>query len=561
MRITSLLLLPALAVLAVPLASCRTATEIRVEVTTDIDCAELTTIIAVGTVDGVETKHPATSTLSCAGGHIGALVIVPSGDDSAEVAFRVVAARGKDPDACGPGYAGCIVARRALRFLPHASLKVAVPLRQSCVDKACLGDGDFSTCVEGQCVAATIADPGKCTGTGCDETSLAPEADAGAPDATAADAVAPDGTAPDGGDAGPRPPGTWLPMASSSTIGLARRTTSRGVWTGSQMIVWGGALDSSYARDGAAYDPVTDRWTLLPDSQLVGRDAHAMVWTGTEVIVWGGLVKQSDGARYDPVKGFWRLLEPVPAGFHGRSGHTGVWATTTNEMIVWGGSDDVTSLGDGAAYAPSTGKWRVIAASPLSARDKHGAVWNGTRMIIFGGGGCGNACGDVAAYDPVTDRWTAIAQPPPVLDARILPIALVTGPTLSLATFFGGGARFLEPGRVTGATYDGAGDTWTGIDGLGAPVLPDPGRYTPGAWWGDGRMWIWGGYSTNGGNVARGDGAVYDPATKVWSPMPAGGPSVRASPVAVWTGTEAIIWSGETADGAQLYDDGKRFRP
>ena len=259
------------------------------------------------------------------------------------------------------------------------------------------------------------------------------------------------------------------------------------------------------------------------------------------------------------MKGFWRLLEPVPAGFKGRSNHTAVWTGT--EMIVWGGDDDVASLADGAAYTPSTGKWRVIAPSPLSERNSHGAVWDGKRMIIFGGGGCGNACGDVAAYEPVTDKWTTIAPPPPVLDARNHPQALATGPTLSLATFYGGGARFLDPGRVTGATYDGATNTWTVIDGLGAPVLPDPGRYTPAAWWGDGRMWIWGGYATNSGSMARDDGAVYDPATRTWSPMPAGGPSRRSQAVVVWTGTEAIIWSGEPFDNAPLLDDGKRFRP
>jgi hypothetical protein len=548
------LLVPAM--LALPLVSCRAPTEIRVEVTTsDVDCKNLTTIIAVGAIDGVETRHPATTTLSCSGGRVGALVIVPSGDDNAEVAFRVVAAQGKDPDTCGPGYAGCIVARRALRFLPHTSLTVSVPLRQSCFGKACAGGGDFSTCVDGQCVAAAISDPGRCTGAGCDESSLGgAEGDAGAPDATTTD----EGDASKVDEAGTAR-GTWRPMASSSTIGFPARASARAVWTGTKMLVWGGALDSSYGGDGASYDPVTDTWSMLPSSQLQGRADHTMIWTGTEAIVWGGQIKDIDGARYDPVKGFWRLLEPVPAGFKGRSRHTAVWTGT--EMIVWGGDDDVASLADGAAYTPSTGKWRVIAQSPLSERNSHGAVWDGTRMIIFGGGGCGNACGDVAAYEPMTDKWTTIAPPPPVLDARNHPQALATGPTLSLATFYGGGSRFLDPGRVTGATYDGTKDAWTVIDGLGAPVLPDPGRYNPAAWWGDGRMWIWGGYATNSGSMARDEGAVYDPATRTWSPMPAGGPSKRALAVVVWTGTEAIIWSGEPFDNAPLLDDGKRFRP
>ena len=61
--------------------------------------------------------------------------------------------------------------------------------------------------------------------------------------------------------------------------------------------------------------------------------------------------------------------------------------------------------------------------------------------------------------------------------------------------------------------------------------------------------------------VAHDDGAFYDPATKVWAAIPAGGPSARAGPVAVWTGTEAIVWSGEADESRVVFDDGKRFRP
>ena len=548
-----------------PLVSCRAATEIRVEVTTDVPCTPRTsTIIAVGTVGSVEAKIPTTSTLSCADGHIGSLVIVPSGDDGAEVAIRVVTASGKEPELCaGDGYAGCIVARRAVRFLPHTALTMRVALRGSCTGVACVGDGDFSTCVNGRCVAATIPEPGACTGSGCGEGQLPAEGstDAGTPDGSPKDASTPEAGDAGGTDAGATN-GAWIAMASASTVGLEGRTDSAGVWTGSRLLVWGGAVISGYAGDGATYDPVTDRWAVLPSTTLSARDLHTMVWSGTEAIIWGGGYL-SDGARYDPAKGLWRALEAVPTKTAGRIAHVAVWATTTNEMLVWGGKSSSANVADGAAYAPATGKWRVMAPSLLTARDGASAVWNGSKMIVFGGFGCSTQCGDAAAYDPKTDVWSAVAPPPSQLDARSLASALATGPSRTLATFYGGGVHGLDTGRTTGATYDATRDAWTPIEGPGTVVLSDPGRFAPAAWSSGDRVWIWGGYGDSNGDTAHDDGAVYDTATAAWAAMPAGGPSRRAHAVTVWTGTEGIVWSGEdgAASATVLYNDGKRFRP
>ena len=55
------------------------------------------------------------------------------------------------------------------------------------------------------------------------------------------------------------------------------------------MIVWGGYDDSFYLNTGGRYNPSTDSWiatstTNAPD----GRVRHTAVWTGSEMIVWGG---------------------------------------------------------------------------------------------------------------------------------------------------------------------------------------------------------------------------------------------------------------------------------
>ena len=53
------------------------------------------------------------------------------------------------------------------------------------------------------------------------------------------------------------------------------------------MLVWGG-FDSVVRGDGALYNPFDGTWTRMPLSLLAARQHHAMVWTGSQLIVWGG---------------------------------------------------------------------------------------------------------------------------------------------------------------------------------------------------------------------------------------------------------------------------------
>jgi N-acetylneuraminic acid mutarotase len=79
-------------------------------------------------------------------------------------------------------------------------------------------------------------------------------------------------------------------------------------WTGSELVVWGGTDGSNdYAgmNTGARYDPVADSWAATSiDGAPAPRYRHTAVWSGTELLVWGGRSGQStvfnDGGRYDP---------------------------------------------------------------------------------------------------------------------------------------------------------------------------------------------------------------------------------------------------------------------
>ena len=182
------------------------------------------------------------------------------------------------------------------------------------------------------------------------------------------------------------------------------------VWTGDAMLVWGGEVgDGSHARpdNGAAYDPQTDRWTELPASPYWSLAGHSAIWTGREMIVWGGVGTEDRGAVFDPRSGTWRAIAPAPVD--GRSGHSAVWTGT--EMIVWGGRDGL-PLATGAAYAPDSDSWRELPPAPIAGRDLHAATWTGEEMIVWGGWMEEAAVSDGAAYNPVSNTWRELPRAP-----------------------------------------------------------------------------------------------------------------------------------------------------
>jgi len=56
------------------------------------------------------------------------------------------------------------------------------------------------------------------------------------------------------------------------------------------MIVWGGTNGGGFEiNTGGRYNPGTDSWTATSTTNAPeGRVYHTAVWTGSEMIVWGG---------------------------------------------------------------------------------------------------------------------------------------------------------------------------------------------------------------------------------------------------------------------------------
>src|SRR5437868_6436364 len=82
-----------------------------------------------------------------------------------------------------------------------------------------------------------------------------------------------------------------------------------------------------------------------------------------------------DGALYDPTGNSWTMISASPLSK--RFGCAYAWSSTTQEFIVWGGRNNLGGgyASDGAAFTPSKGTWRTIAASPLAARGFVPGLW------------------------------------------------------------------------------------------------------------------------------------------------------------------------------------------
>ena len=107
------------------------------------------------------------------------------------------------------------------------------------------------------------------------------------------------------------------------------------------MIVWGG-YSADFLNTGGRYNPNTDSWTATSTTNApIGREFHTAVWTGTEMIAWGGNYSDGSnyhylqsGGRYNASTDSWVTTSTANAPA-GRADHTAVW--TGSEMIVWGG--------------------------------------------------------------------------------------------------------------------------------------------------------------------------------------------------------------------------------
>lgn len=209
-------------------------------------------------------------------------------------------------------------------------------------------------------------------------------------------------------------------------------------------------------------------------------------------------------------EGAWEELPDAPIA--SRLNHSATWADGL--VIVWGGQDreSFEMAADGAAWDPRTGEWQAVPEAPVEARWAHHAMWTGDELIVWGG---------------------------------------TAGPD-HLATCYTDGAR-----------YDPRSRDWQAI-----PDAPGPSRCGAQVVWTGDELVAFGGHRGDGppGPQDRhDDGVAYNPAAGEWRTLPSAPIAPRAGGLAVWTGTELVVYGGHTqaddVDGFDYLADGAAYDP
>jgi N-acetylneuraminic acid mutarotase len=324
---------------------------------------------------------------------------------------------------------------------------------------------------------------------------------------------------------------TWA--ATSTANAPTARAFHKAVWTGSEMIVWGGSYDNTILNTGGRYNPSTDSWTATTTVNApTARDGHTAVWSGIEMIIWGGNAENT-GGRYNPATDSWTATSTTNAPT-GRGNHTAVW--TGSEIIVWGGEDLMGFvLNSGGKYNPNTNSWTSTStANAPDARTVHTAIWTGGEMIVWGGqDNNSNVLNTGGRYNPNTDSWTATSTGNAPA-GRENHTAVWTGDEMIV---WGGDEQnlfFLN----TGGKYSPGTNSWTATSTTNAPAA----RTFHTAVWAGSEMIVWGGAGQSGD---LNTGGRYNPGMDNWTATStANAPSARHFHTTVWTGNEMIVWGG-----------------
>ena len=274
------------------------------------------------------------------------------------------------------------------------------------------------------------------------------------------------------------------------------------LWTGHEVLLWGGIHGTSehghllLDAGGVLYDPIVDSWRMVPPPPPSMGWESAVVWTGKEMIVWGGDTRNPErssnsfsgkGARYDPELDRWTSTSMVGAPGP-RAQHLGVWTGT--ELVIWGGYGYEGEPLTGRRYNPATDTWRGMSQAGPWVGGTPG-IWSGREMIVF--------TNPTSAYNPVTDTWRAF---PTTLAPfqRAGATYTMTGDFL----FVWGGWEFARNRAVnTGSRFHVPTDTWVPLSTISA-LQP---RQNHTAVWTSDSLIVWGGGTTS----RSATGAIYSP--------------------------------------------------
>lgn len=289
-----------------------------------------------------------------------------------------------------------------------------------------------------------------------------------------------------------------------------------------------------------AYSTTTGSWReLSPVDQPDPRKAPLLVWTGTEVIVWGGQMlgwvihEPVAGGLYNPQFDAWRLMSPGDRAPGGDS--IAVWSG--EEMFVWSPPQPARNDPPFAAYNPQTDIWRPILAPDAPEDGLSGAVrWN-QELLFHGRSG-------VRRYDLMSGTWRAAAtENSPFENVTPLADPVVTASGDALYMLVDSDLGRYEPARDAwerievpdehrSALARSGTAIFTGSVVVFLPQSRELGNYDP---------------------IERSSpiiGVVYDPSSHRWWNTPSLDAPLRdVTRTYTWTGSELVVWGGNEPGG------------
>jgi len=323
---------------------------------------------------------------------------------------------------------------------------------------------------------------------------------------------------------------------------------------GSSVFIWGGANSGNMALDtGAIYSPLTDTWTPVQKSAGMpsARTFATCVWTGSVVVVFGGADNRqmplNSGAIYDPKTSAWTALPMAP---NARSQPLGYWDGT--RVLSWGGTNGQQLAGVAGAERFNLTSWASASGGgDPGALFAPAAAFDGS-VLYLQGGLVGNKAQDrVSSYNASTDKWTTLSKS---LTGRWDAFGVWDGSHFLVWGGNDGLALHNDGGYLTGSTWTtinatgapSARQSWARRSGWAFPIKPGLSAFLGGQ------------LSLQNTALLATDGATFDAANNAWQAM-AGWSSGEEHEygVGVWTGREFVLWSGN--NGGNLTGTGERL--
>lgn len=298
------------------------------------------------------------------------------------------------------------------------------------------------------------------------------------------------------------------------------------VWTGAEMIVWGGFEgDGQRSGVGAAFNLASGTWRVLAAAPIAGRSEAAMVWTGTEMLVWGGFIGDDrsvdDGAAYNPVTDTWRLLPSAPVTMGGRL-----------TSMIWTGDEAIIVNAAAAAYNPVTDSWRRLADPPAFG---YPASFAGASVIVIDDG-------SLMLYDLTADSWSVKYVGS---QAELVVVPGSEGHIVALPSATG------TPGQVIDSNGDPVGEL---------PAFPGDrslfgDKVGASGWWvgGEAVFWIWTGAFPHEPEQMW----ALNPTTQTWRQLD---DTPTIEPAVVVAGDVLLAWGGTGPRGAPIDAAGFAYR-